>query len=72
VAGGATDSKQRFHSYPTATGDARTVLSALNVIPFVDPTIGVIVFAAASILKDTDNRSGDLLDDGKLNASFKG
>jgi hypothetical protein len=32
----------------------------------------VIVFAAASILKDTVNRIGDLLDDGKPNASFTG
>jgi hypothetical protein len=46
-------------------------VSALNVIPFADPTFGVIVFAAASILKDAVNRIGDLLDDGKPNASFK-
>ena len=31
-------------------------VSALNVIPFVDPKVGVIVFAAASILKDAVNR----------------
>lgn len=30
-----------------------------------------IVFAAASLLKDTANRIGDLLDDGKPNQSFK-
>ena len=29
---------------------------ALNVIPFVDTSVGVIVFAAASILKDMVNR----------------
>jgi hypothetical protein len=46
-------------------------VSALNAIPFVDPKIGVIVFAAASILKDSVNRIGDLLDDGKPNQSFK-
>ncbi|MCX6868473.1 MAG: hypothetical protein NTV46_20155 [Verrucomicrobia bacterium] len=37
------------------------------MIPFVDPTVGVLVFAAASILKDTENRIGKLLDDGKSN-----
>ena len=40
-------------------------------IQFVDPTGGVIVFAAASILKDTMNRIGGLLDDGQSNQSFK-
>ena len=46
-------------------------VSALNVIPFVDPQTGVIIFAAASILKDSVNRIGDLLDEGKPNMSFK-
>ena len=40
--------------------------------PFVDPAIRVLGFAAASLLKDTVNRSGDLLDDGVPNSSFKG
>jgi len=31
-----------------------------------------IVFAAASLLKDTVNRIGDLVDDGLPNKSFKG
>ncbi len=46
-------------------------MSAMNVIPSGDPQIGVIVFAAASILKDSVNRIGDLLDDGKPNQSFR-
>jgi hypothetical protein len=46
-------------------------VSALNVIPFVDPAVGMIIFAAASLLKDSVNRIGDLLDDGKPNQSFK-
>ena len=29
----------------------------------MDPKVGVVVFAAASILKDAVNRIGDLLDD---------
>ena len=53
-------------------GKVAGFVSALNVIPFVDPKIGVIVFAAASILKDMVNRVGDLLDDGQPNQSFKG
>ncbi len=57
--------------YLSLVGKIAGFVTALNVIPFVDPTLGVIVFAAASILKDTVNRIGDLLDDGKPNASFK-
>ena len=45
-------------------------VSALDAIPFIDPKLGVLVFAAASILKDTVNRVGDLLDDGQPNKSF--
>ena len=52
-------------------GKVAGFVSALNVIPFVDPAVGVIVFAAASLLKDAVNSIGDLLDDGKPNASFK-
>jgi hypothetical protein len=57
--------------YLSYVGKFAGLVSALNVIPFVDPSIGVIVFAAASLLKDTVNRIGDLLDDGKPNQSFK-
>jgi hypothetical protein len=53
-------------------GKVAGFVSALNVIPFVDPKVGVVVFAAASLLKDVVNRIGDLLDDGQPNASFKG
>ena len=42
-----------------------------NKRTFVDATIGVIAFTAASILKDSVNRIGDLFDDGKPNQSFK-
>ena len=57
--------------YLTYVGKLAGFVSAMNVIPFVDPKVGVIVFAAASILKDTVNRIGDLLDDGQSNQSFK-
>jgi hypothetical protein len=58
--------------YLSLVGKIAGFVTALNFIPFVDPTLGVIVFAAASILKDTVNRIGDLLDDGQPNSSFKG
>ena len=38
--------------YLSFVGKIAGLVSALNVIPFVDPMVGVIVFAAASILKD--------------------
>jgi hypothetical protein len=44
----------------------------LGSMPFVDPKLGIGIFAAASILKDTTNRIGDIVDDGKPNQSFKG
>ena len=44
---------------------------ALNNISFVDPAVGAVIFAAASLLKDSVNRIGDLLDDGKPNQSFR-
>ena len=57
--------------YLSYVGKLAGFISALNVIPFVDPAVGVAIFAAASILKDTVNRIGDLLDDGKANQSFQ-
>lgn len=58
--------------YLSLVGKIAGFVSALGTIPFVDPKVGLIVFAAASILKDTVNRVGDLLDDGKPNQSFRG
>jgi hypothetical protein len=58
--------------YLSYVGKLAGFVSALNVIPFVDPKLGVLIFAAASILKDSVNRIGDMLDDGKPNQSFKG
>ena len=58
--------------YLSYVGKFAGLVTALDGIPFVDPSIGVIVFAAASLLKDTANRIGDLLDDGKPNKSFRG
>jgi hypothetical protein len=57
--------------YISLVGKLAGFVSALNVIPFVDPKLGVLIFAAASILKDSANRIGDLLDDGMPNQSFK-
>ena len=57
--------------YLSYVGKLAGFVSTLNVIPFVDPQTGVLIFAAASLLKDSVNRIGDLLDDGKPNQSFK-
>jgi hypothetical protein len=57
--------------YLSFAGKVAGFVTALGSIPFVDPKIGVLVFAAASILKDAVNRIGDLLDDGQPNQSFK-
>lgn len=40
-------------------------IAALNTIPGVSPSTGVIIFFIASLLKDTVNRIGDFLDNGK-------
>jgi hypothetical protein len=53
-------------------GKVSGFVTALGSIPFVDPKLGIIIFAAASILKDTTNRIGDIVDDGKSNQSFNG
>ena len=58
--------------YLSFVGKVAGLVSALQVIPFVDPAAGMVIFAAASLLKDTVNRIGDLMDDGKPNSSFKG
>ena len=57
--------------YLTYVAKLAGFVSALNVIPFVDPAVGVVMSATASLLKDTVNRIGDLLDDGLPNSSFK-
>jgi hypothetical protein len=58
--------------YLSFAGKLAGFVTALGSIPFVDPAVGVIIFAAASLLKDAANRIGDLLDDGQPNQSFKG
>jgi hypothetical protein len=57
--------------YLTYVGKLAGFVSALNIIPFVDPAVGVVMSATASLLKDTVNRISDLLDDSQPNQSFK-
>ena len=57
--------------YLSDVGKLAGFVSAMNVIPFVDPQTGVLIFAAASLLKESVNRIGDLLDDGQPNKTFK-
>jgi ABC-type glucose/galactose transport system permease subunit len=40
-------------------------VATLNVIPFVSPPTGMVIFFTASLLKDTVNRIGDFLDNGR-------
>jgi len=40
-------------------------IATLNVIPAVTPSTGVVIFFIASLLKDTVDRIGDFLDQGK-------
>lgn len=56
--------------YLSYLGKLAGFIAALDTLPFIDPKLGIVIFAAASILKDTVNRIGDLLDDGKINKSF--
>ena len=48
------------------------LLASFNTIPFIPAEYGILIFAGASLLKDTVNRIGDIVDDGKVNDSFKG
>lgn len=42
-----------------------------DALPPKYASIGILVFGISSVLKDSVNRLGDLLDDGKANDSFK-
>ena len=46
-------------------------LPALALLPAQYMAYATLAFGIASVLKDTCNRLGDLLDDGKINQSFK-
>ena len=40
-------------------------ISTLNALPGVSPSKGIIIFFVASLVKDTVDRIGDFLDNGK-------
>ena len=40
-------------------------IATLNALPYVSPANGVIIFFVASLLRDTVDRIGDFLDNGK-------
>jgi hypothetical protein len=58
--------------YLSFVGKLTGLVSALNVIPFVDPAVSGVIFSVASLPKNTVNRIGNLLDDSQPNQSFKG
>jgi hypothetical protein len=57
--------------YLSYLGNLAGFVATLDTLPFVEPAVGGVIFAAASLLKDTVNRIGDLADDGKVNQSFR-
>lgn len=57
--------------YLSYLGKALGLVGSLNVIPGLSQEKSVLIFFVASLLKDTVNRVGDYLDDGKVNDSFK-
>lgn len=62
-----TMSKSTLLKILTYGAKAFGLVSTLNQIPFVKPEMGVIIFFAASLLKDTLNRVADFADDGVIN-----
>lgn len=63
--------KTNVLKYLALVGKVTGVVAGLGAIPFVSPQVGILIFAASSIIKDVVNRVGDLLDDGVENKSFK-
>ncbi len=61
--------KQQILQWLALIGKAAGVVVGLGTIQGVPEKYGVVIFAVASILKDTTNRICDLLDDGELNNS---
>ncbi|HBE23262.1 MAG TPA: hypothetical protein DDW21_07450 [Verrucomicrobiales bacterium] len=45
--------------YLSLAGKVAGFVTALGSIPFLDPKLGVLIFAAASLLKDPVNRIGE-------------
>jgi hypothetical protein len=52
-------------------GKAAGFVATLNTIPFVSPSTGIVIFFIASLLKDTINRIGDFLDNGRVNPGLQ-
>ena len=53
------------------SGAVASVASYADALPPKWQGLGLLIIGISSILKDTVNRLGDLLDDGKSNDSFK-
>ena len=69
---GSTDQAPAAEPEGPAAGDAAEAeTTGAPVEAAIEPAVGAVIFAAASILKDTVNRIGDLADDGKVNQSFR-
>lgn len=57
--------------YLSLIGKILGVLGGLNAIPVLDNGKWLLLFSISSILKDTVNRLGDYMDDGKPSSSFQ-
>ena len=64
--------KQKILKYLTIAIAGLGIIASLDAIPFVPQNIGAVIIGGALILGNSFTRIGDLLDDGKLNDSFKG
>ncbi len=53
----------------TLLGKVVGLLAAIDITP-ISPKFGAILFFASSLAKDTINRVGDFLDNGKADNSF--
>ena len=63
--------KAKILKYLTIALSALGIVASTETIPFIPENIGTMVVGAAVILVSTFTKVGDLLDDGKLNDSFK-
>ena len=63
--------KEKILKWLSLIGKLVGLASATGTLSFLPEKYALPIFAAASILKDTVNRIGDYLDDGKENQSFK-
>lgn len=63
--------KEKTLGFLVTAGKLLGFVTGLGAIPFVPAPTGIMIFAAASTLKEIVKFAGDLVDDGQKNDSFK-